>query len=629
MNKLAMRRRTVNSPTGAVALSIIAMVICLASACQQAKQEVSGSYHNPYGVRVDRAGVVNRVSIGKEGRPTDHVVRPLPRGSRSMAEFARDKRPAKPATTSKISPVLQEWVKTRKGDSEIEVIINFSEDRRIPLMPTLPANQEREQRDTARAAAIRRLQSQRQRAQSDLCKALRKYGAFEVVEHFWLVNAVVAKLRLETVQSLGRAPQVIYMQPVKGGEKPPRVDAGPDDDDVDDARRLIVSDPYFNLGLTQPWIGIMDTGVRETHTLFTSPDRIAWMRDCVNGGPNGNDSSQPNFDPTDFFWNHGTSTAAIISGNNNLGNIRRGVTAVRLDSWQIYTAAGLDSAAAVRALQLGVAAFDRVLVGELQANEAEDGAIATAADNAYDAGAIIVSANGNFGPGASTVRSPAIAHKVLGVGNFTTDGQNQVASQGRGPATDGRWKPDIQTPTSSQTASNASDTALQVFTGTSGATPYAAGAAMLARNWLHRFGTYDNGQTYAFMILYGQNPWPYDQTSGAGRLSMAVNGWAWWGKYVITNGASIDIPINVTAGKKDFDAAIWWPETAAQNHNDVDVHLIDPGGTERAKGYSAAGVFERAKVAGTLSPGTWTLRIRGFWVRTGAQVVYMAAHVRN
>ena len=76
--------------------------------------------------------------------------------------------------------------------------------------------------------------------------------------------------------------------------------------------------------------------------------------------------------------------------------------------------------ATIRAIQRAVAVFDRVLVGEVQASEARPAAIATAADAAYDAGAIFVSANGNFGPDASTVRSPGIAHKVLGVGAFMT-----------------------------------------------------------------------------------------------------------------------------------------------------------------------------------------------------------------
>jgi hypothetical protein len=35
--------------------------------------------------------------------------------------------------------------------------------------------------------------------------------------------------------------------------------------DAQDGREWIYSDPYFALGLTAPWIGIRDTGVRETH----------------------------------------------------------------------------------------------------------------------------------------------------------------------------------------------------------------------------------------------------------------------------------------------------------------------------------------------------------------------------
>ena len=152
---------------------------------------------------------------------------------------------------------------------------------------------------------------------------------------------------------------------------------------------------------------------------------------------------------------------------------------------------------------------------------------------------------------------------------------------------------------------------------------------MLARNWLRQFGTFDNGQTYAFMILYGQHPWPYDHTEGAGRLRMAVNGWAWWGKLFVLNGSTIDIPIGVGSNKQNFDAALWWPESAYQAHNDIDVHLIDPGGVERAKGFSGVSVFERAAVPGSLTPGPWTIRVRGYSVPTGNQVVYWAAHIQN
>src|SRR6185503_7607058 len=102
----------------------------------------------------------------------------------------------------------------------------------------------------------------------------------------------------------------------------------------------------------------------------------------------------------------------------NQGFDFRGVTAITLDSWKVYDCVGLQSAATVRGFQAGLLAFDRVFSGELQASEPQSGTIATAADNAFDAGAVVISANGNFGPGASTVRSPAIAHKVIGVGGF-------------------------------------------------------------------------------------------------------------------------------------------------------------------------------------------------------------------
>lgn len=588
----------------------------------------AGEYHNPYNVPTDSVDIINSIVITDKGTFEDFKrTRVQPENfSRKKFEVIPKEDKAGPIQRSKISPLIDEWLKEKDTDEFVEVIVTLKEDMRIPLLPDLSKDESREEGESRRSDAIAKIRDERDIAFRKLLPSLQKYAKFEVREQFWLVNAFSASIKLGSVLDLTESKAVVYIQAVDSGEKPPDADAT---NDVDDARRLISSDPYFNLGLTNPWIGLLDTGVLESHNLFNSPDHIAWMRDCVNGGTNCNDTSDPNYDPSDFSWNHGTSSAAIITGNNRLGNAYRGVTAVRLDSWQIYTAGGLNSAAAVRAMQAAVAAFDKVIVGEIQANESETGAIATAADNAYDAGAIIVAANGNFGPLSNTVRSPAIAHKVIGVGGFMTTDQSQYNNQGRGSATDGRYKPDIQAPTWSETASNASDTALRVFTGTSGATPYASGAAMLARNWLRQFGTFDNGQTYAFMILYGQDPYPYDNTEGAGDLRMATNGWAWWGKLVITDGLTIDIPINISAGKQDFDGSLWWPESASQAHNDIDIHLIDPFGTEQARGYSGVSVFERAEVAGSLAAGLWKLRIRGYWVRTGAQVVYWAAHVRN
>jgi hypothetical protein len=382
------------------------------------------------------------------------------------------------------------------------------------------------------------------------------------------------------------------------------------------------------------FVGLLDTGVRTSHTTFAASggDRIDFLRDCVNGGTTCNDTSAPGFNTDDNCWNHGTATASIFTGNANQGIDFQGATAITLDSWKIYTCAGLNSAATVRAFQAGILAFDRVFIGELQASESESGAIATAADNAFDAGAVVISANGNFGPGASTVRSPAIAHKVIGVGGFGVETLTTLGSQGRGPATDGRFKPDIQTPSLTETASTASSTAQQVFTGTSGATPYAAAAGALTRNFLRGTSSViEPGHVYARMILSGQHVWPYDNEEGAGDLKMPTCGIHFFGKTTINGtGSTVDIPLGVAAPRTNgFEAAIWWPERVGESHDDIDLHLIDPSGVQRGLGFSAMSVFERARATGPLSTGTWKLRVKGFSVASGPQEVFWSAVLKG
>lgn len=585
--------------------------------------------YNPYEVPLDPLYRVSTAAVGIGDKQVDFDTFVVPPKKVYVDDRQQKKEPdpVYPGDTSKISPILQQWLKNKPVNTTVDVIITLENDMPIPRLPPLADGENREKADTRRDKAIDTLIRTRAENQGRQLSKLNQYAEFKETENFWIVNSVVVTTTLGEVAKLAESRDVVYLQPVEGGEPPPQ-DTN-NNNDAQDGRAWIDSDPYFSLGLTAPWIGLLDTGVRETHEMFNSPDNIAWMRDCVNGGTNCNDTSAPGYDPSDFAWNHGTRSAGLLTGNVQNGNAFRGVSEIRTDSWQIYTAAGLNTAATVRGIQAAVRAFDKVLVGEIQASESDSGTIATAADNAYDAGIIFVSANGNFGPNGSTVRSPGIAHKVLGVGGFMTDGGAQYNNQGRGPANDGRFKPDIQAPTWSETASGSSDTALGVFTGTSGATPYAAAAAMLSRNWLRQFGTFDNGQTYAFMILYGQDPYPYDNTVGAGKLEMATNGWAWWGKVAVGDRMNVDIPINVPANRQNFDGALWWPESEIQDHNDIDIHLIDPSGVERARGYSSASVFERAAVDGTLQTGTWTLRIRGYRVQTGTQTVYWASHIQR
>ncbi|PCC71833.1 hypothetical protein SAMN02745121_03185 [Nannocystis exedens] len=43
-----------------------------------------------------------------------------------------------------------------------------------------------------------------------------------------------------------------------------------------DARAVLSTGPYFNLNLTAGWIGLLDSGVRDSHTLLTN---LALLRD--------------------------------------------------------------------------------------------------------------------------------------------------------------------------------------------------------------------------------------------------------------------------------------------------------------------------------------------------------------
>ena len=438
---------------------------------------------------------------------------------------------------------------------------------------------------------------------------------------------------LGAVPKLIEQEDVLYIEPQNSGEKPPQ--NAINNDDVDDGRRLIVSDPYFNLGQTGGWIGLLDTGMRFTHSLFTNPSNVDFRRDCVNGGSNCNTGT--NLNPNDDCWDHGTSSGAIIVANANQGNAFRGVSGITLDSFKIYPngCGGLNNTAAVRGFQTAVAVLDRVIVAEMQGGGNDLCSISRAADSAFDAGAVIIAANGNNGDDPETVNAPANAHRVIGVGNFHVQSGNQIESQSRGPAPDDRYKPDIQAPTNTETASNASDTAFQTFSGTSGATPYTAGAAALLRNWLRGTSfSIDPGQVYAHLILSGQQPFPFNNTSGAGRLRLPTDGHAWWGKVNVDDGMTIDIPLSIGKNAKTFEGALWWSEWAIEFftarleiHNDIDLYLIDPQGNSRDYSISIPSVFERARVSGTLESGIWKLRIRGYNV-SGTQKVYFAARVR-
>ncbi|HET6315684.1 MAG TPA: S8 family serine peptidase [Chloroflexota bacterium] len=581
-----------------------------------------------YSVDIDKDG-----SLGKLGKTSipDRGFYTTPPDRTIKKDFVQQ-----PKDLPKLQPELEQLLASGDPSDSVSLLIGLREDTTIPRFPDLPYGESRESSIAEDLGAQQErlaadLLSRRRKSQAALLARVQDGAKLQLKEQFWLINGFVAELPLAQVKNLLQFDEVEYVQLQAAGEKPP-ADANPNND-VADGRSRIVSDPYFNLSnMAGGFVGLLDTGVRTSHTTFAASggDHIDFLRDCVNGGSTCNNTSAPGFNTDDNCWNHGTSTASIFTGNANQGSDFRGVTAITLDSWKVYNCVGLDSVATVRGFQAGLLAFDRVFIGELQASESESGAIATAADNAFDAGAVVIAANGNFGPGASTVRSPAIAHKVIGVGGYDVETLTTLGSQGRGPATDGRFKPDIQTPSLTETASTASATAQHIFTGTSGATPYAAGAGALTRNFMRNFSLIEPGHVYARMIQSGQHVWPYDNEEGAGDLKMPTCGTAFWGKVnVNSTGSVVDIPLSVGASRNGIEAAIWWPERVTESHDDIDVHLIDPFGVERAKGFSAMSIFERARVSGALTTGTWTIRIKGFSVASGPQPVFWSLSLKG
>lgn len=542
------------------------------------------------------------------------------------------------APPDKLHPLLREMMEL--GDeSAQEVIVNFRDSLKIPRFPGLvpgePRTSNRNKAVRLRAAGmVRNIEARRGAIHRKRMKEMGPRYQLEFVRSFWLTDAMIVRMPVGLMKDLAQHPDVLYIMPKVTGDPPPIGDGNPSND-VSDGRQRINSDAYFNLNLYSEYIALLDSGVRFSHVQFTNPSNIGFRRDCVNG--NLVDCSGG--DPWDRYWNHGTSAAAILTANANQGDDYRGVTAMTVDSIKVYhdSDVGLDVAAAMQGIQEAVGEMlDTVIVANVQATGLPASSpLSTTADNAFDAGVVVIAANGNTTSGQSTVTSPANAHKVLGVGavdvvNMTTWPTQTVGPAG--PAPDNRIKPDLQAPTNTETASNASDTALRVFGATSGAAPYAGGAAALFRNWLDNLNgdaSVEPGEVYAYMILSGQISWPdFNNTTGVGPIVMQTGGTSYSGKVTFTaTGQVFNIPFTVAAGTR-LDAALWWPERHDQSHSDIDLRLIDPSGVERAVSRSGPSVFERARYNGTVSAGTWTLRISGFAVPSGSQTVYYTAYRR-
>ncbi|MBI1797405.1 MAG: hypothetical protein HYR74_10180 [Candidatus Eisenbacteria bacterium] len=557
------------------------------------------------------------------------------------------------APEEKVHPLLVQWRSQRPTDHD-RFIVLWDDPLRPALLPSLDLSQPMNSpaNDSALVRARRAIDQVRHdravRFNSDTLTFKFNYNA-QVIESYWIAQAMLVDMRVDSAFILAANPHVLYVQPDITDEGPPQcttdgADQGPF---VADARRRIVSDPYRAAGYPASYVSLLDTGVNGVtwkHVLL-SGSGIASNADCVNGGDNC-DGDDPSDQDTE---GHGTSTAAILTGDNagtTWGDAWRGVAMVPIHAYRVYkNAAHHSTSAALRAFQQGVSSLDRVEVVEMQGKTPDTGPLARAADNAFGHGAVVVAANGNFDVGH--LAAPANAHMAIGVGGYVLDptggSEPTIDSQSYGTTYDGRAKPDLQAPSNTWTASNESSTSCQEFSQTSGATPYVGAAAELLRGWLkNAIGSpydVDPGQVNAMLLVSTVPPTrPSERAQqGAGRLVLPSDGWGWFTKVTInTTNDTQDVPIDLTGLEAtSLDAVVWWPEELVtqgghrvDTHNDIDLHLFDPSGHEAASSVETDGVRERVTVPITSAQrAKWTLTVTGYAVNHGPQDVYVAISV--
>jgi hypothetical protein len=461
----------------------------------------------------------------------------------------------------------------------------------------------------------------------------------------WLVRALAMELPASQLLPLAGSGEVVYIQPRFAGEGPPQVASnGNPADNVIKARLKLNTDPYV-ASYGSGKIGLVDTGVYSTHDLLHAPDRVGECWDCVMPTC----TLLPSVDevcPTDF--GHGTGTAALLAGNASLGDDFRGITAGTVDVYRSYyqdpeaaaCSAIIDGVATVHAIQMAVQRLDRVILVETQSTSPGWAAIAQEADQAYRAGSLVIAPDGQGKdpPGYPAAGAPANARGAIGIGSYDVRDESWDSMQKYGLC-EGRLKPDLEAPTSCETASAKGMAELTPLTGTSGAGPMVAAASLLLRNFMRGSSvSIDPGKVYAALILCGDRVAPFAVEHGAGHLSlMPADRLLEWGKIELHANTGRLIPIQVSDPNASvFAAAIWWPENLEFNaqgytidvHDNVDLEVIPPSSsTPAASSSSVNGVFERAVAPVAGRAGVWKLRILATDFAKQKQTVFWAVGI--
>ena len=231
---------------------------------------------------------------------------------------------------------------------------------------------------------------------------------------------------------------------------------------------------------------VVDTGVDPAHEQVAP--RTVTFADFVNGRATSYDDH-----------GHGTHVTGIAAGDGVGGTSAatfRGVApAATLYAAKVLNSSGTGSDSQVIAGIQWCAAQPGVDVVTMSLGDTAGGdgtdASSVAVDNAVAAGKVVVVAAGNSGDVPRSINSPGTARGAITVGAVSDwsaptgtarrdNGTWLAGFSSRGPTTDGRLKPDLAAPGVTVTSAKSGTVSSYVtLSGTSMATPYAAGAVVL------------------------------------------------------------------------------------------------------------------------------------------------------
>ncbi|MEL7059372.1 MAG: S8 family serine peptidase [Acidobacteriota bacterium] len=623
------------------------------------------------------------VSDEEEGQATSRfdVLEPFQtifEGELEPVDLEHEPGPSEPV----LAPALADRLFGMEPWQRLEVIVSVEAPAPFSMLPPLRPNAvdgsaELQERLDERAARFDAMAAERFASQHAAVDHARALGG-EVSVQLALCNCFVVELEAGAVTALVDGPGVRRVEdggalgePTAAWSSP--VGANASRPSPADARAKIGSDALYLDGWGRGRVALIDSGVGmldasdqvvDHNALRCSASaptglRIRERRTCTAPGSTCVPHSLSNLATDRAPTGHGTRSAAILSGLDSLGVAYRGVSRAEVASFHVTSGGVFGSTTSVRpshalrAMNQGVVG-NRMLFLNVELPGGPADAIARAADDAFDLGTLVVSSVGNVNGATTRPGVPAAAAKTLAVGALSISsfapGQT-LSSQRFGPLLDGRHKPEIQmpsvtmSPATGSLVSNPNQTdcrnCVDIFPATSGAAPYAAGAAVLIDDWLHRPGPWqlsiaEPGQVYSTLIALGDRTTDtgIDAKRGAGlpRLPAPDKSRVISSKRTFLTSSAQQITFDVKPGDASLEVGVWWPDRWNPSANRYDhvpmrVELRDPAGTVVARGTDPKTVFHRFEVTGWPTAGSWTLVIEpGTTPPSAGQQVFATIH---